>query len=104
MNCSVKFFVPIVIGGASDGAPTPFFSKSELPPQPASATIRTATAAVSLRDLISGYGCLVAGGGARRSRRGRQLEAEGAAVAGLALGPDAAAVVLHDPLAHREAD
>src|SRR3954471_1524856 len=97
MNCSVKFLVPIVIVGASDGFCAPFFDESELPPQPASAAIRTATAAVSRRGLISGYGCLVAGGRLLRSRGGgRQLEAERAAAAGLALGPDATAVVLHD--------
>src|SRR5205085_1391927 len=44
---------------------------------------------------------------ARRLRRGaldRQREAERAALAGRALRPDAAAVMLDDPLAHREPD
>src|SRR4051794_19366031 len=100
MNCSVKFFVPIVIVGASDGAPPPFFDESELPPQPASATIRTAIAAVRKRDLISGYGCLVTGcGRLRRGGGGGELEVERAALAGVALGPDAGAVVLPDALA-----
>src|SRR4051812_6203831 len=105
MNCSVKFFVPIVIVGTSDGAGPAFFSEPELPPQPANATIMTATAAVRWRGVISGYGCLVPGSRTlAHARRRRQLNPEGPPLARLALSPDPPAVVLDDPLAYRQAD
>src|SRR6476661_196117 len=105
MNCSVKFFVPIVMAGASDGAVPPFLPEPELPPQPASATIRTATAAVRMRLLISGYGCLVTRDGMLWNPGGhRDLEVEGTPPTGGALRPDPAAVVLDYALAHGQAD
>src|SRR3954464_7917798 len=106
MNCSVKFLVPIVMTGASDGAPGPFFfPESELPPQPAITATRTASAAVGRRNLISGYGCLVTGDRTLRDGGGHgNLELERAPLPRLALGPDPAAVVLHDPLADGKAD
>src|SRR4051794_9442617 len=105
MNCSVKFLVPIVIAGASDGAPPFFLLESELPPQPANATTRTAMAAVNRRNLISGYGCLVTGRRPLRDLGGhRDLEPEGTPLTRPAIRPDPAAVVLDDSLAHRQAD
>src|SRR5215218_2513241 len=105
MYCSVKFFVPIVMTGASCGAlPDPESSPS---PQPARirAAISPASAAVRRRRLISGQGRRVARRGLRNAfARGRQGEPEGAPVARLALRPDAAAVALDDPLADREPD
>src|SRR3954471_18214279 len=98
MNCSVKFLVPMVMVGAPGGAP-PLFDDLELPPQPASATMRTAMAAVRSRVLISGDWRLVARGWALRDlRRGRNLEMKRAALTGFALGPDPPAVVLDDAL------
>src|SRR5436305_8966238 len=75
------------------------------PPQPhSSARTRTARAAVRRPRVISGgYGRTVARRLARRGTGGER-EAERAASAGRALRPDPAAVVLDDPLAHREPD
>src|SRR3954468_7866996 len=106
MNCSGKFFVPIVICGAAVWVVV-FFGASALPPpQPgraASAISRAASAAVYHLVRMSGDCRLVAlavgcGG------LGREREAEGAAFARLALGPDPAAVLLDDPLAHGQPD
>src|SRR4051812_3085030 len=104
-NCSGKFFVPIVISPPGPvfpvSLPPPF---EPPPPQPASSAIRrTATAAVSRPRVISGDGRLVARRLGRGDLRG-QGEPERAALAGRALRPDAAAVMLDDPLADREPD
>src|SRR4051794_2929356 len=97
-NCSGKFFVPIVISGpaAVVVVPLPEPPPPSSPPQPAASAARTtraASAAVRTTLLISGYGRLVArgavGGGV-----GGQREPECAALARLALRPDAAAVLL----------
>src|SRR5919112_1820965 len=110
MNCSVNFFVPIVM----TGAPATVFEPPEpsSPPQPVSASasmtaaVRPASAAVRRRRIISGYGSPVASrhAGARAALGGGQGEPEGAPLAGAALGPDAAAVALDDPPADGEAD
>src|SRR3954465_9078328 len=102
MNCSGKFFVPIVMGGPER---SPMVFEPESPPQPppsnASATAVAAAAATLFTRGTSSHGPVVG-----RSRRlplaglHRQREPERAALAGLGLGPDPAAVVLDDPLAH----
>src|SRR3954463_1719911 len=105
MNCSGKFFVPIVICGRAPGVAvvTAFFEPPPSPQPASSAMSRAASAAMVPGLRISGYGRLVACGVGRR-RLHRQREAERAALARLALGPDPAAVLLDDPLAHSEAD
>src|SRR3954447_5946664 len=106
MNCSGKFFVPIVICGGAACVVVFFGASPPPPPQPERATSairRAASAAVYRRVGMSGDGRLVAlavGGGGL----GREGEPERAALARLALGPDPAAVLLDDPLAHREPD
>src|SRR4051794_9356842 len=106
MNCSGKFFVPIVISGPAGFAGWPPPEPAPSPPQPASASAtrtRAAAAAVMSARRISGYGRLVVRGPLWRAFRG-QREPERAALAGLALGPDAAAVLLDDPVADRQPD
>src|SRR3954447_19121013 len=106
MNCSVKFFVPIVTVGPCGFGPELDFPPP--PPQPASASTRTvaARAAIDLPLIMaSGYGGLASrrfAGGELRVRR--QREAERASAPRLTLGPDATAVVLDDPLAHGQSD
>src|SRR4051812_17590624 len=106
MNCSVKFFVPIVIVGPCGFGPELDFPPS--PPQPASASTRTvaARAAIELPLIIaSGYGGLAArrfAGGQLRIRGQREVERAPASL--LADRPDPATVVLDDPLAHRQPD
>src|SRR4051812_40260426 len=105
MNCSGKFFVPIVICGAAGVVAVCFLAlvlPPSSPPQPPSAIKRTASAAVHHLMRASRY-CrrvfaAVVGG------LGREREPERAALARLALGPDPAAVLLHDALAHRQPD
>src|SRR4051795_6988560 len=104
MNCSGKFFVPIVICGP----PPPVAVVPPLPdpppPHPLSNTIsRAAAAAMARARFISGYGGLVAGA-VRRGGFRRQREAERTALPGRALGPDPPTVLLDDPLAHGEPD
>src|SRR4051794_22276640 len=105
MNCSGKFFVPIVICGPLATAPVfPLLPDPPPPPQPDSNAINmAAAAAVARARVISGYGRLVAGWVGHGCLRW-QGEAERAALPGLALGPDPPAVLLHDPLAHRQPD
>src|SRR3954447_26377935 len=105
MNCSGKFFVPIVICGAAGVVGVCFLGlvlPSSPPPQPLSAIRRAVRAAVAHLMRASRYGrrvlLAVVGG------LGGQREPERAALAGLALGPDPAAVLLHDALAHRQPD
>src|SRR3954471_12417499 len=98
MNCSGKFFVPIVICGRAPAVAVVAGFFESPPPQPASSAMsRAASAAMVAGRGISGYGRLVACGVGRR-RLHRQREAERAALARLALGPDPATVLLDDPL------
>src|SRR4051812_7972523 len=107
MNCSGKFFVPIVICGPGPVLPVEPPPPEPPPPQPDSSamSISAASTAMARGRLISrGYARLLAD----RSRRCRRLrwqgEAERAALPGFALGPDPPAVLLDDPLADGEAD
>src|SRR3954470_20883512 len=106
MNCSGKFLVPIVIWGGGGWVAVCLGVSLPSPPQPVrptSAIRRAAGAAVYHLMRTSGYGWLVARAVRCRGLDG-QGEPEGAALARLALGPDPAAVLLDDPLAHREPD
>src|SRR4051794_1058486 len=109
MNCSGKFLVPIVISGPSGVGPVAPLppAPSPPPPQPASAKARitrAASAAARLGRLMSGDGRLVARRAVGLLRGARQGEPERAPLAGLALRPDAAAVLLDDPVANRQPD
>src|SRR4051794_15882627 len=109
MNCSGKFFVPIVMSGPDGGFAVVSAAEPSLPPPPqpassAATSTRAASAAVREAGRISGYGRLVV----RRARGGAGVggkgEAERAALARLALCPDPTAVLLDDPVAHGEPD
>src|SRR3954469_4998327 len=109
MNCSGKFFVPIVMSGPDGGFAVVAAAELSLPPPPqpptsAAMSTRAASAAVREAGRISGYGRLVV----RRARGGAGVggngEAERAPLARLALCPDPPAVLLDDPVAHREPD
>src|SRR4051794_39756965 len=104
MNCSGKFFVPIVICGPPPRVAVVPPLPEPPPPHPLSNAIsRAAAAAIARARFISGYGGLVAGA-VRRGGFRRQGEAERTALPGRALGPDPPTVLLDDPLAHGEPD
>src|SRR3954454_16805714 len=118
MNCSVKFFVPMRIGGSAGcagvGGAARVCVSSPPPPQPigtAAATAKASRAGQRRRTALSIWG---SGSRARRSlghlQRDvrpvcpRDREVEDAPLAGRAGDPGPAAVLADDPLADRKAD